>query len=246
MAYRRLRPGDGLEAISATAYNAMLDMLEGGSSHSTSPLSETAGGGPFNAVLAKNNTGNALPAFGIVRLAQPLFLPSDVLANFQRRYAYSALKPTGPSNFAVMLSKAGAGDLKHASIAGVAPVTIDVQDEDHDRAAPINNDSQKLASGFAGTAEILWKESGTGLKQAVIRWPILPQRRMLGTTSAVITPGNSGSVNVKKSGNVTLGSVTAHLTYMHGNQQISANREVLVEYFPEHEKWIIVGAECED
>lgn len=245
MAYRRLRPGDGLEAISASAYNAMLDLLDGGSPGGTSSPSEATSGGPFNAVLVKNNTGGDLPAFGIVRLAQPLFLPSDVLANFQRRYAYSALKPSGPGSFAVLLAKAGAGDLRHASIGGVAPVAINVTDEDHDRAAPINNDATKLASGFAGTAEIVWKEAGTGLKQAVIRWPILPQRRMLATTNAAIQPGSSGAVNVKTAGNVTLGSVTAHLTYMHGNEQISANKEVLVEYFPEHEKWIIVGAECE-
>lgn len=246
MAYRRLRPGDGLEAISASAYNAMLDMLDAGLGNNTSGPSDSTGSSPFTSALVKNFTGSDLPAFGIVWLTAPLFLPSDVLANFQRRYVYSASKPQGPNSpFAVLLAKAGPDDLRPASLGGVAPVAINVTSAAHDRAFPIQDDATKLASGFAGSAEILWKESGTGVRQAVIRWPVPQQRRMLGTTNAVIQPGTSGAVNVKTANNVTLGSVTAHLTYMHGNEQISANKEVLVEYFAEHQKWIIVGAECE-
>jgi len=52
---------------------------------------------------------------------------------------------------------------------GVVQVQIDVTDANHGYADVKASDNTKLASGASGSAVILWKESGTGTKWAIIR-----------------------------------------------------------------------------
>jgi len=51
---------------------------------------------------------------------------------------------------------------------GVVPVTIEVITEVDLRAEIIDGDATKLRSGAIGSARILWKESGTGDKRALV------------------------------------------------------------------------------
>lgn len=249
MAYRRLKAGDAPSDISASAYNEMLRLVEQRQGPASSPGSGSGGAGAYLAASVLNDTGLNLPEFGIIRLDSPGIDPTVNLSNFQRRFVFRGKSPTDHCQFAVLLAPSPNMELRAAILAGVAPVTLDVVHESHDRAAAINNDSVRLRSGFAGNAEILWKESGTGNKQALIRWPVSPSRRVLGTTAAQISPGASGTVNVSAANDlgvpINAGTVTAHLTWMHGDQAITANKEVVVEWFPEQRKWIITGAECE-
>ena len=59
--------------------------------------------------------------------------------------------------------------MAEAALIGVVPTQIDVTDEDHDYAVAKASDSTQLSSATGGTAQILWKESGTGTKWAVVR-----------------------------------------------------------------------------
>jgi hypothetical protein len=249
MAYRRLKAGESPSEISASAYNSMLQLVEQRQGPAAGAAGHAPSASPYLAASVLNDTGLELPEFAIVRLDSPGIDPSVNLAGFQRRYVLRGKLPTEHCEFAVMLAPSQNADMRAAVVAGVTPITIDVVDESHDRAYAIT-DPARLRSGFVGHAQILWKEGGTGDKRALIRWPILPQRRMLGMTAATIAAGGSGTVNlsgINSEGNsITLGSVTAHLTWMHGGQAVSANRSCVVEWFPEHRRWIITGAECED
>jgi hypothetical protein len=53
-------------------------------------------------------------------------------------------------------------------------VKVDVTDEDHGYADVTDADATKLTSVSRGSAQILWKESGTGLKWATVRLGVPP------------------------------------------------------------------------
>lgn len=68
----------------------------------------------------------------------------------------------------------------------------------------------------------------------------------LGKASGGITAGSSGTVQIWDSvGAVTDATVTAYLTWMHNSENMTGGKEVIIKYFPEHGKWIIIGRECE-
>jgi len=66
-----------------------------------------------------------------------------------------------------------------------------------------------------------------------------------GVADAQITAGSSGTVSIWKAGADTGDNVTAHLNWMHGGQNVSISKQVLVKYFADESKWVIIGAECE-
>lgn len=252
MAYRRLQSGDSPSLISASAYNLMLGLVEnrkGGTPEATAAIAANSLGA-HSVVTLRNNTGGTLPAFGVARLGGPKFDPADRLETFRRSYTFLGLPPLANENFAITLGPSRADELQTAVVSGVVPCVIDVVDADHDRAGPITGDTAKLRSGFAGLAEILWKEGGTGEKHAMIRFPVSASRRLMGRTQETISPAASGTVGIIRYGDLSApsgvdGTVTAHLLWMSGGEAISSNKQVLVEYFPHHGRWIIVGAECE-
>ena len=58
-----------------------------------------------------------------------------------------------------------------AMISGTTPAVLDVKDEKHDYAWPIADNSALLETAVFGVCRILWKESGTGEKWAVVQFP---------------------------------------------------------------------------
>ena len=65
-----------------------------------------------------------------------------------------------------------------------------------------------------------------------------------GLTLEALAPGVGGNVQVYFGG-ATL-TISCHYDWMHGDVQISASKQVLVQYFPEEDKWRVIAAECED
>ena len=71
-------------------------------------------------------------------------------------------------NFVILLEPA-AGEIGRACISGVCPVRVDVNDEDDQFADVKDGEATMLESAPTGSARIIWKESGTGTKWAVVR-----------------------------------------------------------------------------
>ena len=92
-------------------------------------------------VLVKNTSGADRARFEILGISAPVFTPTDNLEEFRNR---------------VVLS-------------GVCPVKVDVANANHWHADIADNSAANLKSGGGGAAQILWKESGTGVKWAVVR-----------------------------------------------------------------------------
>jgi hypothetical protein len=61
-----------------------------------------------------------------------------------------------------------------AILSGLAVVKVAVGDADDTHAEMTDADPNKLTSASAGTARILWKESGTGDLWALVQFPVLP------------------------------------------------------------------------
>jgi hypothetical protein len=125
-------------------------------------------------VLVQNKTGSALDVAAVVGLGDPIFAPDagQKTETFKRQVGFEGNTPdidTDQRRFAILLAPLGSDDIGPAMIDGVCPVKVNVADEKHEYAEVADGDTSQLASGPIGSAQILWAESGTGTKWAVVR-----------------------------------------------------------------------------
>lgn len=247
MAFRRLRPGDMLDGnISAKAYNKMLEIVERLELRKLDSGFSDRFGTPTSVIQAKNNGAGLLAQTNVVKILSPLILPSTSLEKFRSIPIIQVGPPTGRGSFAVVAGALKANEIGTVITSGVTPVQIDVVHETHTHADLIDGDKTKLRSGFTGHARILWKEAGTGVKHALIQFPVADQGTVFGKPDADIDPDDSGDVTVWVNGSATTAVLEGHLTWMHGGQKVSAGKEVELTWSPLEAKWVITGAECED
>ena len=79
------------------------------------------------------------------------------------------IEDTHSGNFVILQEPLKDGDIGSGLISGVCPVSIDVSNSTHKFADVAEGQTANLKSGPFGAAQILWKESGTGLKWAVVQ-----------------------------------------------------------------------------
>lgn len=142
---------------------------------------------PALRVLVRNDTGADLPALSVLELGDPLVSalddpdadPPSSAAQFQASPLFPGTAPTSaggvfvvtetPLSYVASAGSASAGGaIGPAVVMGVVPVDIDVSDEDHGFSRPIASTTANLESASGGPARIIWKESGTGVKRAVV------------------------------------------------------------------------------
>lgn len=180
----KLTRGDKLGKLSAAALNRLPDLIaahdRGNSSQGDSDSGTSARDG---IVLISNKTGSSLPAFSVVGLDAAVFSPAESPTVFQQVLAFDAKVPTGGEQisgspttnyrgkFAILLEPAPAGASKAtaALVIGVTAARLLVTDEAHEWADIDPGQTGQLRSGETGTAQILWKESGSGAKWAIVR-----------------------------------------------------------------------------
>ena len=243
---KKVLPGQEL-AIPAEAYNAFVDAAmacRGNRSLGTSV--STPGGLSSSVIKVKNNTAGALDRFAAVGLESLAITPSGSLENFQNTPVINVLAPGSSmylGKFAVLQEPLAANYLGDAVVSGVTVSQITMNHASHDRADVDPAGGASLVSAYYGAAEILYVESGTGSKWAVLRLGSFVAPLLKAKAGAQIAVGGSGSVTIYRNGSATE-SVTAYLNWMDGNQAVAANSELLIQYFRDEAKWIIVGAEC--
>jgi hypothetical protein len=146
------------------------------------PLQKTDGAGGIGLSLASvfddrflvdvyNNSGSDCEKFHILGIDSNYYSTSTELESFKDKVAFNGITPTTASHkgkFLVCAQQIANGTMGKAWIAGACQVQIDVTDATHTTADVRNSDRAKLASGFDGNARIIWKESGTGTKWAII------------------------------------------------------------------------------
>lgn len=131
----------------------------------------------------KNESESTVARLGVLGIDDIMSDPATDAAHldeFMSRVSFRGVTPTTADHtgkFVILLDGLRAADNDHgiqgeigpAILSGITQAYIDVTDEDHAYADVKDGDSTQLASGDSGAAQILWKESGTGTKRAIIR-----------------------------------------------------------------------------
>lgn len=127
-------------------------------------------------LYCENNTGGDRKAFEVAAVGGVSVTPSEQLDNFKHGPIPSGVAPASLADrdtFLVWQEPVPAGYVGRAVLAGVTVAQVDVVDEAHGRCGTIFGDCTKLRTtdncNYPGAGRILYKESGTGLKWALIR-----------------------------------------------------------------------------
>jgi ribosomal protein L35AE/L33A len=111
--------------------------------------------------------------FAVLGIDSPIFSPSEAPDSFASQVALVGVTPAaghvGTGKFCILLEPIAAGAIGQAVVSGVVPAKANVTDESHAFADVADGEADYLASSESGPAAILWKESGTGTKSAIVR-----------------------------------------------------------------------------
>ena len=169
---KKVQPGDKLR-MPAVAYNAFIDTTmalrrrQQSQEQSGTPQLKQSG-----IILLRNDSAEDRNRFDVLGISNTVITPTDNLDAFKNQIVLAGVKPTPADHagkFAILLEPVANGKIAQAVSAGVAIVRINVSDADHAFADVSDNEAGQLQSGESGAAMILWKESGTGVKWAVVR-----------------------------------------------------------------------------
>jgi hypothetical protein len=125
-------------------------------------------------VKVRNNSGAAVDRFGVLGLDEPIFLPvsnAASLKELKRERQFTGVTPVAGSHrgrFAILAEPVKAGGVARAVVSGAYIAQVSVTDAAHQFADVKDGDATQLASDWGGSCRILWKDSGTGTKWAVL------------------------------------------------------------------------------
>ena len=169
--FKKVKDGEKL-VIPARTYNAMVDAAQDYANRRNASEQDSAGSLPPNIVYVKNSTAATVERLCVLGISDTLIAAS--YNNFKQVVAFSGVAPSTSSHssgrFVVTLEAIKANSIGRAIVAGICQVKVNVTDTAHCFADVKNGDSTQLNSAESGPAVILYKESGTGTKWAVIRF----------------------------------------------------------------------------
>ena len=121
-------------------------------------------------VRVKNTTVSTVPKFGILKLGDVFYDTSDAVGikEFKQQLVLLGEAPEVAQPFGVLQHPMEAGVTGVAVVIGLTQVKIAVSDAAHEYAVVTDAETGKLASANHGPARIVWKETGTGDKWAVV------------------------------------------------------------------------------
>jgi hypothetical protein len=170
--YRKVQRGEPVKH-SAAQWNAFVDAARAVAQGEL----DRASGQPTThrdaaIVRVRNESGADLARGAVLGLGDPIFPPATTSVDiFAREVTFRGAVPAAghTGKFAVLLDAAKTNRVIRAVVAGVCAVKITVTDAAHGYAEVAAGQTGYLASGSSGLAQILWKETGTGLKWAIVR-----------------------------------------------------------------------------
>jgi hypothetical protein len=242
-------PGAPLSGLSASDWNACLEAAKahrlGGDLEAGQVRQRVK---PNVEMLVRNDSGSDIDRLAVLGISQPVITPSSNIHEFEFNFAFSGVTPeeTHRGNLAVTSEPIAAGKIGRAYIDGIVVCRVEVSHEIIMRADVGPGDSTKLDASLIGAWQILWKESGTGTKWAIVRIAPPSDVNLVGKTNAAITAGASGSVSIWLNDEDSGIDMTASLKWFHGGQDISSGVEVGLKYYAADRELRIVHADCED
>jgi hypothetical protein len=168
---KKVQPGQRLH-IPAEAYNAFVDaaLREKSRRHDSDQQSIASQLQP-GLITVRNQTGLQQNRFSILQLTTPIVDPVNNLQQFKNAVTFYGIVPAEPlekKTVAILIEPLDINAIGRAAIITPTPVQIDVVDAEDQFAEPVDATTANLQSGSTGRFRIIWKESGTGLKWAVV------------------------------------------------------------------------------
>jgi hypothetical protein len=161
--FQPIRPGQKIPGLPTKPWAKMLQLLA--PDRPNGPVGMP--GADAVHVRVKNGTANPLYRFNVLQVAAPQVLFGENAALFFDDDALKGTTPAAAAPFVVLQEPLAAGHFGIARILGLTRVKVNVTDAGHGY-ADCTTATDKLTSGATGPARILWKESGTGDKWAVV------------------------------------------------------------------------------
>jgi hypothetical protein len=127
---------------------------------------------PEGLIRVGNDSGADVPRFTVLGIEDIFYGPDDKLLEFQNRPAILGVVPTKASHtgqYVITYDPIPKNAIGRACIFGICVVKVNILTDGDDTADVADHDKTQLESGPIGSAQILWCESGTGSKWAVVR-----------------------------------------------------------------------------
>jgi len=154
----KVRSGDPL-VIPAATFNAFVDAAR---DHQERQRSATKDGLPdwrqTGIVLVRNDSGADRERFDVLGVSGPVITPTDNADAFKERVAIKGVTPTTShaGRFVVLLEPLKADAFGRGCVDGVCVARVKMNDEGHVFAEAKDGQADKLESGAAGSACLLW------------------------------------------------------------------------------------------
>ncbi|MFM7844477.1 MAG: hypothetical protein ACKPEY_09625, partial [Planctomycetota bacterium] len=176
----KVTPGQRIRSLPAGDWNAFIDAAR---AHKGAELNQAAEGdlAEFSPVLVqvKNATGSPLARYSVVGIGSPIADPQSRSDQFRNEIAFTGVVPTTEhcGRFVILAEDIAPGFVGTAVIAGTCLVKLDVSASNAELvyASAGSGNTTSLVPQTIGSARILWRESGTGTKWALVRLGDVPQ-----------------------------------------------------------------------
>lgn len=172
--FKKALPGQRL-VIPADAFNGFVDAANYVRARRHNTESDAADEFRQTGIVrVRNNSGFALPRFGVLALSEPIVGPAANLQEFKNKVNFEGGMPYDPiaaGRFAVLLEPLDADAIGRGVVAGVTPVKLRVApDQLYDFAEMEAGQTGALVNVPHGSARVLWVEaSGSTERWAVVR-----------------------------------------------------------------------------
>jgi len=253
----KARPGTKAKHLTRRTINTFVDTGEAFKRTLHSALVEEKRFDPqADIILVENGSGADRDRFDILGIEQPIISPTDNLDEFHRQVAIKGITPNSAyhfGNFVILLEPLAAGSIGRGCVSGVCPVRLNVTDaaeDDYEFADVKDDDATQLQSAKVGSGRILYRESGTGTKWAVVRLSNAP------ATDALVIRGQlTGDLATTDStfeidgvvvmqpvgGTIAEGNVTIYNVF---NWEGDEDGECMAIWNQDNEHWEAVQVEC--
>jgi len=189
----------------------------------------------------KNSTDAVLKPFDVVGLGDPIVTDDDSI-KFNRTWDGVVPSASHFGSFAILKKEAAKLAAPDVVISGISPVLINIIHADHLYADIEVGSTNRLESNWVGSARIMWRQSGTGDKLAVVIAGDQPHVEYRATPQGNIAAGGSGTFDVTGFASGTVDDVKHN--WMAGGKQLDLGTESIIRYFWHEAEWRVVEAAC--
>ena len=165
----KVQSGDSLK-IPAATYNTFIDAAKDFQRRQQGNFRGNPHGTRQQAtILVENASGSDIDEGKPLGIDSPVYGPDDNADEFVQRLAIKGVTPTDDhiGKFVITAGPIAAGKIGRAYASGVCCAQVTINDADDTAVDIVSGD---LESSSTGSAQILWAETGTGEKWAVLRF----------------------------------------------------------------------------